>query len=160
MENLIAKLLLDFEQGKMNRRQLIQSLAMASAAAAAVATAGAPGASAAGISLDATGVHHISYQVADYRKTRDLYSDLFGMKVMNDNGKQCTLMCGSTEIIARNGMGPTPQVDHIAYAIEPWNNAAIEAELTRRGLGPKPEGENSFQFKDPDGFHVQLIKKA
>src|SRR5579862_2852054 len=99
MENLIARLLQDFEQGKMNRRQLIQSLTMASAAASVAATAGAPGASAAGSSLAASSVHHISYQVADYRKTRDLYSDLLGMKVSNDNGKQCILMCGSTEII-------------------------------------------------------------
>lgn len=157
MENLIAKLLQDFEQGKMNRRQLIQSLALASAASAA-ATFAAPPATAAGPSLNAVRVHHISYQVADYRKTRDLYADLFSLKVTNDNGKQCTLWCGPNEIVARNGMGPTPQVDHIAYAIDNWDNATVEAELTRRGLNPKPEGENSFQFKDPDGFHVQLIK--
>ena len=43
MESLIAKLLTDFEQGKMSRRQLIQSLAMASAAAGAVGTASAVG---------------------------------------------------------------------------------------------------------------------
>ena len=34
MESVIAKLLQDFEQGKMNRRQLIQSLSLAAAAAA------------------------------------------------------------------------------------------------------------------------------
>ena len=37
MEHIIAKLLQDFEQGRMNRRQLIQSLAMAAAAASAIA---------------------------------------------------------------------------------------------------------------------------
>ena len=35
MESVIAKLLQDFERGKMNRRQLIQSLSLAAAAAAA-----------------------------------------------------------------------------------------------------------------------------
>ena len=39
MEHIIAKLLQDFEQGKMNRRQLIQSLAMAATAASAAAPA-------------------------------------------------------------------------------------------------------------------------
>jgi hypothetical protein len=35
METVIAKLLQDFEHGKMNRRQLIQSLSLAAVAAAA-----------------------------------------------------------------------------------------------------------------------------
>ena len=35
MEHIMAKLLQDFEQGKMNRRQLIQSIAIAATAAAA-----------------------------------------------------------------------------------------------------------------------------
>jgi len=39
MENIIAKLLQDFEQGKMNRRQLIQSLAMTAAVAGATGSA-------------------------------------------------------------------------------------------------------------------------
>jgi catechol 2,3-dioxygenase-like lactoylglutathione lyase family enzyme len=157
MENMIAKLLQDFEDGKMNRRQLIRSLAISASAASAVATL--PTAAAQGRTVDVVGVHHISYQVADYRKTRDLYSDLFGMKVSADNGKQCNLAAGATQIIARNGSGATPQVDHIALAIDNWNTAAIEAELKRRGLNPQGEGENSLQFKDPDGFHVQLNAK-
>jgi catechol 2,3-dioxygenase-like lactoylglutathione lyase family enzyme len=157
MEQIIAKLLQDFEQGRMNRRQLIQSLAVTAAAASTIATA--PTAAAQNPALAAVGIHHISYQVADYRKTRDLYADLFGMKVSNDNGKQCNLAIGDTFIIARNGTGATPQVDHIAYAIDNWNTAAVEAALKSRGLNPQPEGDNSIQFKDPDGFHVQLSAK-
>ena len=38
METLIAKLLQDFEQGKMNRRQLISSLSVAAAAASVPTT--------------------------------------------------------------------------------------------------------------------------
>jgi hypothetical protein len=37
MESIIGKLLQDFEQGKMNRRQLIQSLSLAAAATAGMA---------------------------------------------------------------------------------------------------------------------------
>ena len=50
MENLIARLLQDFEHGKMNRRQLIQSLSLAAAAAAGAA----PAAMAAGKPLEAS----------------------------------------------------------------------------------------------------------
>src|SRR6478736_410437 len=49
MESVIAKLLQNFEQGKMNRRQLIQSLSLAAAAAAGIA----PAARAAGKPLEA-----------------------------------------------------------------------------------------------------------
>src|SRR2546423_1227469 len=79
MEHIIAKLLQDFEQGKMNRRQLIRSLALASAAASAAAPAAA-----AGKGFKAVTINHISYQVKDYAKTRDFYVDLLGMKVSGD----------------------------------------------------------------------------
>jgi hypothetical protein len=76
MESVIAKLLQDFEQGKMNRRQLIQSLSLAAAAAATTA----PAALAAGKPLEAGYVNHISYSVNDYKKVRDFYVDLLVMK--------------------------------------------------------------------------------
>ena len=39
MEHIIGKLLHDFEQGRMTRRQLIQSLALAASAASAASAA-------------------------------------------------------------------------------------------------------------------------
>src|SRR5262249_28052691 len=102
MESVIAKLLQEFEQGKMNRRQLIQSLSVAAAAAAAAAGM-APAAEAAGKPLQALYVNHISYQVNDYKKVRDFYVDLMGMKVTEDDGKtQCRLVFGNNILIPRN----------------------------------------------------------
>jgi catechol 2,3-dioxygenase-like lactoylglutathione lyase family enzyme len=154
MEQLIAKLLQDFEQGKMNRRQLIQSLAVAASAASAAA----PLAASEGKGFKAVAVNHISYQVADYAKTRDFYADLLGMKVLQDTGRQCNLAFGDSFIIPRNARngGPTPRVDHIAYTIENWDKNAVEAELKRRGLQPRPDTDNSFHVKDPDGFDLQI----
>ena len=41
--------------------------------------------------------HRISYQVKDYRVTREFYADLMGMDVKNDNGKtQCELYFGES----------------------------------------------------------------
>src|SRR5438445_4145002 len=139
MENIIAKLLNDFEQGKMNRRQLIRSIAVAAAAAAPAAAAERQG-------FKAVTVNHISYQVADYAKTRDFYVDLFGMRVSGDNGRQANLSFGDTFLLPRNARngGPTPLVNHIAYTIENWNKDKVEAELKRRGLEARPDTENSF----------------
>jgi catechol 2,3-dioxygenase-like lactoylglutathione lyase family enzyme len=153
MEHIIAKLLQDFEHGKMNRRQLIQSLTLAASAAPAVA--------AEGHGFQAVTVNHISYQVADYAKTRDFYAGLLGMKVSHDDGKQCYLSFGDTFLLARNAPnGATPpRVDHMAYTIETWDKNAVEAELKRRGLTPRPDTEDSFHVKDPDGFNLQISGK-
>jgi catechol 2,3-dioxygenase-like lactoylglutathione lyase family enzyme len=157
MEQIIAKLLQDFEHGKLNRRQLIQSLTMA----AAVAGAAAPASAAEGKGFRAVAVNHISYQVADYTKTRDFYADLLGMKVSHDDGKQCYLSFGDTFLLARNGRpgGNMPRVDHMAYTIENWDKDAVEAELKRRGLTPRPDTEDSFHVSDPDGYNLQISGK-
>src|SRR5262249_21496418 len=90
-----------FEQGKMNRRQLIQSLSLAAAAAAGIA----PAARAAGKPLEALYVNHISYEANDYKKGRDFYVDLLGMKVTEADGKQCRLGFGNNMLIPRNRAG-------------------------------------------------------
>src|SRR5438445_9896196 len=101
MEHIIATLLQDFEHGKMSRRQLIQSLA-ATAGAVAIAPPPAAVAAADGQVFKATAFNHVSYQVADYRKSRDFYAGLFGMNVTLDDGMQCRLAFGDNILIARN----------------------------------------------------------
>jgi catechol 2,3-dioxygenase-like lactoylglutathione lyase family enzyme len=161
MEHIIAKLLRDFERGHMTRRQLIQSLAMAATAAGASA---APAGAADGKGFKAVAVNHISFQVADYGRTRDFYADLLGMKVLKDTGRQCNLAFGDqgTWLLPRNAREGTtpPKVDHIAYTIENWDKDAVEAELKRRGLSPRVDTDNSFHVKDPDGFDVQISGKG
>ena len=66
MEHVINNLLKDFERGKMSRRQLIQSLAMAATAAAAAGGRPLSAAADEGKGFEAIAVNHISYQVKDY----------------------------------------------------------------------------------------------
>jgi catechol 2,3-dioxygenase-like lactoylglutathione lyase family enzyme len=155
MEQIIAKLLNDFEQGRMTRRQLIQTLALT---ATAVSSRAASASAADGKGFQAIAVNHISYGVADYAKTRDFYADLLGMRVRGDNGSQCSLAFGDTFILARKSQQPEnkPFIDHIAITIDNWNKDAVESELTRRGLKPRPDGETSFHVNDPDGFDLQI----
>jgi catechol 2,3-dioxygenase-like lactoylglutathione lyase family enzyme len=160
MEHLIGKLLHDFEQGRMDRRQLIRSIAVAAAAAAA-----APPSAAEGKGFQAVAVNHISYVCADYAKTRDFYADLLGMKVSHDDGKQCYMSFGDTFLLPRNartgGKTPqtTPNISHIAYTIDHWDKKEVEAELLRRGLTPRPDTDDSFHVKDPDGYDLQISGK-
>ena len=135
MEHFISKLLQEFEQGRMSRRQLIRTLAatVASSMATSLAAAAAPEDQV----FKATAFNHVSYQVADYRKSRDFYAGLFGMKVTLDDGTQCRLAFGDNILIARNRPSGTPKVDHIAYTIAGWDTdksvkPALKAELERR----------------------------
>jgi catechol 2,3-dioxygenase-like lactoylglutathione lyase family enzyme len=160
MEEIIAKLLHEFERGRMSRRQLIQSLA--AAAAPSIATPLAAAAPERQV-FKATAFNHVSYQVADYRKSRDFYAGLFGMKVTLDDGMQCRLAFGDNILIARNRPSGTPKVDHIAYTVAGWDTdrsvkPALKAELERRGLQVRESatGGSSFHVMDPDGFEVQM----
>src|SRR5213593_2711797 len=100
MEHIITALLEDFEQGKMTRRQLIQSLALTATAASAASAA--PAAAAEGKAFKALSINHVSYQVVDYTKSRDFYAGLFGMQVSRDDGMQCRLSFGDNILIVRN----------------------------------------------------------
>jgi catechol 2,3-dioxygenase-like lactoylglutathione lyase family enzyme len=156
MEHVIAKLVHEFEQGKLTRRQLIQSLTVAATAATAVS--GTPAAAAEGKVLNATNFNHVSYQVTDYARTRDFYAGLFGMKVSDDDGKQCRLNFGNNILIVRNRQ-PAPKVDHIAYTLANWDQEKEEvaAELKRRGLKiVQGDTKTSLHILDPDGFEVQM----
>jgi len=159
MEHIIAKLLQNFEDGKMTRRQLIQSLALA--ATAASATGAVPAAAADKYVVKTTYLNHVGYQVADYRKSRDWYADLFGMKVVLDDGKKANLAVGESLLIFHNRQSPsTPIIDHICFTVADWDKdksvrGAVEAELKRRGLEVQSSA-NSLDIKDPDGYRIQL----
>lgn len=168
MEEMISRMVREFEDGRVSRRELVKSLALVAGLVPASATGGyrAEG------GFKTLSLDHISYQVADYRRTRDFYSDLMGMTVSGDDGKsQCLLQFGESLLIARNhrerASEPPPaerkaRVDHIAYKIEGWDTATVKAELERRGLTPRLDkgGDTpnyvSFHVEDPDGFDLQI----
>ena len=111
MESVVAALLRDFESGKLTRRQLVQTLALmavgspvASAVAQSVATAPAEPA---GTPWKTVWLDHISFQVSDYKKSVDFYTDLMGWKVLKDTGTQANIdINGIGGIIIRNRRRP------------------------------------------------------
>ena len=103
MKQNIAGLRKAFESGRIDRRQLMQALGLTAGAAfaasvspevTAFAGGGAQAAMSGGMLLKAVAYNHINYQVADYAKVRDFYVNLFGMKLVYDDGKQCSVECG------------------------------------------------------------------
>jgi catechol 2,3-dioxygenase-like lactoylglutathione lyase family enzyme len=148
MEQIITKILRDFEDGFLNRRQLIQSLGLAFSAALGGAYAQTPAGTPAGAKdspFKTVELDHISYQVNDYRVTRDFYADLMGMEVKNDNGKtQCELYFGNSMLLARNHFRPrgetagaTPAAANPAAATPP---AAAPPAVQAPGAGAPRAG--------------------
>jgi len=153
MENVIERLLADFERGRMSRRQLIQSLALAAAAAAPGGTLLAAGAQHASTippphdpaPWKTVWLDHISYAVSDYRRSTAFYRDLMGWTVKNDNGTtQCTLdINGLGEIIIRNnrqGRGDAQAGGGAPASTAPSGVANAPAQGESRGNRPPITG--------------------
>ena len=108
----------------------------------------------------ATAVNHIAYGVADYARSRDFYMDLFGMKLMFEDGKKSSVTFGSPEdaIYINPSTLPdkTPYVDHLGISVKDFDLHAVEAELNRLGLDPDPDGDYAWTILDPDGYTIQV----
>ena len=188
METTIATMLKDFEDGRMSRRQLIQSLAMVALAgrtAAAQTPAPAPFAK---TPWKTVHLDHISFAVSDYKKSAAFYQALMGWEQQNDNGtNQATLRIGNVgEIIIRNSRRPAPAaaapasapaaaaqgnrppvtgvINHISWGVEPWDTDGVKAELEKRGLNPRPDmvgtDFKSYHVLDPDGWDLQISNQT
>ncbi len=147
-----------------------------SAGAATTAPAAPQSSMPGGMALKAVAFNHINYQVTDYAKVRDFYINLYGMKLAYDDGKQCSVECGdpANAIYIRPLTRPldrpagtgrnanwdaqmgTGNVDHFAFSIENFQLEPVRAELARRGLDPKPDGEFAWTIKDPSGVTLQI----
>jgi hypothetical protein len=180
MEGFTNKLLEDFEQGKMTRRQLVQSMALAIVAGPGIA-AGTPHALEAAAAPSTAApwktVHldHISYQVTDHVRSAAWYTDLMGWTVRNQRDNQTTLAIGDVgEVIIRNRRNPLPAggsgpqvtgiINHVSYGVEPWDKDSVKAELSDRGLSPRDDFQNggfeSYHVKDPDGWDLQISNQT
>jgi catechol 2,3-dioxygenase-like lactoylglutathione lyase family enzyme len=167
MERVISHLVKQFEDGRVTRRQLIQGLAAAALAASGDATAQAQDGGFRTLNFD-----HASYDVTDYRRTRDFYSGLLGMAVVNDNGTDaCELHFGDLRGVGVRDQQmisiqtrPVAKVDHFAFKIDNWDTDRVRAELERRGLKPRlarggaidTPNYVSLTVQDPDGLGVQV----
>jgi len=107
-----------------------------------------------------TAVNHIAYQVPDYARSRDFFMDLFGMKLVFEDRKKCSVAFGSPEdaiyIVPSKPPVKKPVVDHLALSIESFNLHAVEAELKRLGLDPEPDGDYAWTILDPDSYRIQV----
>ena len=166
---------------KIDRRELVR---MGLGATAALATAGVadlggftpPALASTSSGFKAVAYNHIDYRVPDYAKVRNFYVNLFSMKAVWDDGKQCSVEFGDPpnaiyiRPLAQAPDRPAGQgasvhwaeqmgqgnVGHLAISVENFELDSAKAELEARGLKPQPDGPFAWSVFDPSGFLVQI----
>src|SRR5688572_18880571 len=115
--------------GMMNRRELLQTLALVAGSAAAGVSA-APG-------IKAAWVNHYTYVAPDLKKTRDWYHEVFGMQIGHEEPKLSHMWYGdkggdALMIIRQANPGEeAPRIEKFAFTLENWDRRMVEAELKR-----------------------------
>jgi catechol 2,3-dioxygenase-like lactoylglutathione lyase family enzyme len=180
MEGFVAKQVHDYQNGKINRRGLIEMLTLAVTTAYAEGSAGAAEPS----GLDVALVNHVSYTCPDYRKAADWYSMVFNLDQVGATVHDVALPFGKkgekphgvsaddvplTHIICRtrpldtSAGGGRPRrkanavVDHIAFTVADFDPQRAKAQLTAMGAkNVRDGGPFSVYVDDPFGYEVQI----
>ena len=174
----------EFEQGKINRRQLIQSLTVAATATGAATSA--QGAQQVGVTPAL--YNHVSYTCPDFRKAADWYSKVFNLDQVGLKDTEVTLpfskmgeqplgvtakdvpptflLCRTRaeNAPAANGQ-PRPRatcvVNHMAYTVADFDSARVKAELEAMGVqNVRGTGPNALHMDDLFGYDVEICGLA
>jgi catechol 2,3-dioxygenase-like lactoylglutathione lyase family enzyme len=167
---VIDRIVDDFEQGRLSRRQLVTTLvglgaAMATGAQGLVAQQPAEGASESteqedgrqateGPTFEATGLDHIALDVSDINRSRDFYMKHLGLRVVR--GDDRALFLGADrEFFLTLFQAERPRMHHYCYSIRNFNADDAVQKLADAGLRPQRMG-NRVYFPDPDDLTVQV----
>jgi catechol 2,3-dioxygenase-like lactoylglutathione lyase family enzyme len=181
MFGFAATKLNEFEQGKITRRQLIETITLA---ATAVGAAGSASAAQGQVGVTIAGINHVSYTCPNFKQAADWYSKVFNLDQVGLKDNEVTLPFGKkgeqpynvtakdvplTFIICRtrdlnapaaNGQ-PRPKatnvVNHMAYTVADFDADRVKAELTALGVqNIRGAGPNALHMNDAFGYDVEI----
>ena len=183
MFGFAATKLQEFEQGKISRRKLIESLTLA-------ATVGAVESAKAADQVGVTPalVNHISYTCPDFKKAADWYSKLFNLDQVGLKDNEVTLpfnkmdekpygvtaadvpptflLCRTRELYGPGPNGqprqrPTNVINHMAYTVADFDSARIQAQLKDMGIqNVRGTGPNAIHMDDTFGYDIEICGLA
>jgi catechol 2,3-dioxygenase-like lactoylglutathione lyase family enzyme len=149
MQQLIEKMVADFERGKLSRRQLAAALTGLVAAGADAAPSGSD--------FKAVSISHVTLRVPDVQRSTRFYQEVFGMPMKEESPTVKILSLNANSffgIEAANEKGTA--VDHFSFGIEKFKAEDAAAKLQKRGLKLAGVSKDGLKFVDPDGITVQL----
>jgi catechol 2,3-dioxygenase-like lactoylglutathione lyase family enzyme len=184
MYGFAATKLEEFEQGKINRRQLIRSLTAAATATGAVGAANGAQGAAQQVGVTPALVNHVSYTCANFRQAADWYSKVFNLEQVGLKDTEVTLPFNKmgeqpmgvtakdvppTFLLLRtrdanaplaNGQ-PRPKatnvVNHMAYTVADFDSERVQAQLRAMGVqNIRAAGPNAIHMNDAFGYDVEI----
>lgn len=145
------RLLEDYRNGTIERRDALRGLAVFFAAAfvgsPAVAAKSSP-------TFAAKGLNHLALRVTDIARSRDFYIEHFGFEVLEEFlPHNCFLGCGDNFVALFRSK--TAGMDHFCVTIDDYDPAQALQRLKDAGL-ESHRTEDRVYFKDPDGLEGQV----
>jgi catechol 2,3-dioxygenase-like lactoylglutathione lyase family enzyme len=178
MRDKIDKLVTAYDEKRINRRQLIGALLMASATPLrAGAGQQKPAVNLTGTPPPANAlfrghiVNHVTLRVKDVEESRRFYQELLGASVLLDartseQTGSIDLLLGDSFVTVSGGRG-APGIDHFAIGLDPWPGTERALDMVQKRFPSSEARANQNQFskaaevrsvmlKDPNGIGVQL----
>ena len=153
METLISSLLSRFEEGRVSRRELVQSLATLAMAGSAATAAPQD------TPFKSTRIDPISIQVTDMPRSIAFYQNIFGLSILGEDKPNEIVRMGTTRVIVSlHRKPPTGIVDHFAIAIDGFDRDAVTRSLKQQGLTAEENLDYGFYVRDPEGIPVQIVR--
>ncbi len=152
MESIISDLVSRFENGSLNRRDLVRGLAVLAASGTAAAAAAQEN-----IDFKAANIDHVSLHVADLQRSVDFYRRMFGFSVVSEDRPQRIVRLGNAKVlVSLNDGSPAGMIDHFAIGVPRLTAESARRYLTQRGATPLQGDYAGLHVKDPDGISVQI----
>jgi catechol 2,3-dioxygenase-like lactoylglutathione lyase family enzyme len=153
MESIISDLVNRFEQGSLNRRELVQGLAM-------LAASGTCASAQQDIAFNTATIDHVSMQVVDLQRSVDFYQKLFGFSVVSQDQRLGIIRLGNGRtLVSFYHQSPAGIVDHFAIGVPGFSKESAARYLTARGMTPLDDPYAGLHVKDPDGVNVQIFSQ-
>ena len=183
MQGFAATKLTEFEQGKISRRTLIETLTLTVTSLCAAEANAAQATPPKGVK--AALVNHVSYTCPNFKQAGDWYSKVFNLDQVGLKDTEVTLPFGKkgeqpynvtakdvplTFIICRtrdvnapaaNGAAPRPKptavINHIGYTVADFERNRVREQLKAMGVANvRDGGEYSLHMTDAFGYDVQI----
>jgi len=154
MSNDIEALVSKYDQGLINRRQLLAGIAAFSATTMATAQSKADQPAFEGKSLN-----HVTLSVSNVEKSKNFYRSILGVTIISEQKNGINLGLGDS-FLGLYAIKEPPRINHFCIGLDEFQVQVAAERLQQHGISPvvrkdKPE----VYFKDPDGITVQLESK-
>ena len=113
------------------------------------------------------GVHHLSLQVSDLRRSENWYADTFGFmrvdgEIAEDGTGHIVMLHPGSGSLVSLATAETPRVEHVAFgcadrhALVAWHDSLTERDMQPGSITDAPYG-SGFVLRDPDGLEMELF---